>query len=52
LTGATSGSSNGSGGTVTEWPADIEVILRRVVREEIRFGDWLEAPNPATDRKK
>jgi hypothetical protein len=33
---ARSGSSNGSSGTMTAWPADIEVILRRVVREEIR----------------
>lgn len=30
------GPSNGSGGAVTAWPADIEVVLRRVVREEIR----------------
>jgi hypothetical protein len=39
------GSTNGSGGTVTAWPADIEVLLRRVVREEIR--DALADATPA-----
>lgn len=35
------GPSNGSGGTAGAWPADFEVVLRRVVREEIR--DALES---------
>lgn len=43
----TSGSSNGADGAGAAWPADIEVVLRRVVREEIRDALAEAAPGLA-----